>query len=236
MAEPIASFSVANINPGNVRAEFMLSIMALVEKERAMGHTIDPLVPRIRFDKFYAQHSGPYLDDERNKCVQWFFNDTQSDFLLFIDSDISFDPDQAFNLIQMAVDHRISILSGIYYNSFYPTGIGSLAFDWKHDEELNQPNLKPLSVDELHALGDIDKPHEVGGCGAGFLAISRQCLIDMQNLYGPPLPWFAELVLDGIHMGEDLTFCIRAKYAGHPTYVLPSITVSHFKTCAIRPA
>lgn len=234
-AEPLASFSIANINPGTVRSEFMLSVMAVVEQERMYQHTFDPAQPRVRFDKVYLQKSGPYLDDERNKCVQWFMTQTESDYLVFIDSDIEFAPLDPYTLVATAAEHHVTLLTGVYYNSFFPHGLAALVHNWKHDDELNQQNLIPLSVDEMHALTPADKPHEVAACGAGFLAIHRDVLTDMHKTYGPPLPWFAELVLDNIHMGEDFTFCIRAKYAGHPTYVLPSITVAHYKTCAIRP-
>lgn len=235
MPDPIASFSVANINPGSVRSEFMLSIMALVEQERMYQHTFDPAVPRVRFDKFYAQNSGPYLDDERNKCVQWFLSQTQSDYLIFIDSDIQFNPTDPFTLVETAASSEVTILTGVYYNSFYPNGLAALVHKWGDDPQLEQSNLLPLSVSDIHALNPPDIPHAVDACGAGFLAIHRSCLTDMFNTYGQPLPWFAELVLDGIHMGEDFTFCIRANYAGHPTYVLPSIGVTHYKTSALKP-
>lgn len=236
------SFSVANINPGTVRAEFMLSMMQLVEKERALGELLDPALPRVRFDKFYAQYSGPYLDDSRNRCVQWFHNDTESDYLVFIDSDIAFDANKVFSLVEVAAEHGVTILSGVYYNQF-GKDLRALIYEWG-DPALSGMNrnyldddardLIPLANIQLSALYPQDKPHPVDACGAGFFAIHRKVFIDMAAQYAVPQQFFAELCLGGIHMGEDLTFCVRAKAVGHQTYVFPSIEVDHYKTCVIR--
>lgn len=233
---PIASFSVANINPGVVRSEFMLSVMALVEKERALGELNDPQVPRVRFDQFYSHFSGPYLDDHRNECSLWFLNHTDSDYLLFIDSDVAFDPNQPYTLIQTAAEHKVSILSGVYYNSFYHLGgVRALIHRWEEDPRFsNARNLIAVPAEDIEALYPQDKPHPIDGCGAGFMAIHRECLLDMQKVYEMPQPFFAELCINGIHMGEDLSFCVRAAAVNHPSYVLPCIEVEHFKTCSIK--
>lgn len=238
------SFSVANINPGEVRAEFMLSMMQLIEKERALGLADDGETPRVRFDQFYAQHSGPYLDDSRNRCVQWFYNNTQSDYLMFIDSDIGFDANQVFDLIYAAAEHGISILTGVYYNQF-GQNLRALVYEWGDPREtgLNMnfldddaQDLVPLAEITLAGLYPQDKPHPVDACGAGFFAVHRKVFEDLSARYAVPQQFFAELTLGGIHMGEDLTFCLRAKAEGHTTYVLPSIDVTHYKTCGIRAA
>jgi glycosyltransferase involved in cell wall biosynthesis len=229
---PATSFSVANINPGSVRSEFMLSVMALVEKQRALGEDTP-----VRFDQFYAQLSGPYLDDERNQCALWFMNHTDSDYLVFIDSDIGFNPNQVFTLVRTAHENGVTILSGVYYNQFHHLGgLRALIHNWEPDERFGGArNLIAVTPDYIDSLSPSDKPHQVGACGAGFLAIHRSVLIDMQNIYELPQPYFAELNFNGIHMGEDFTFCIRANALNHPTYVLPSIQVTHYKTCGIRP-
>lgn len=240
----LTSFSVANINPGTVNTQFMLSMMQLVEKERALGieHAEDPDSRPVRFDRFFALHSGPYLDDSRNRCVQWFYNETESDYLLFIDSDIGFDANDAFQLIESAADNGISILTGVYYNQF-GADLRALVYEWGNpaDAGMNMnyldddaKNLNPLPAIVLAGLYPQSKPHPVDACGAGFMAIHRKVFEDMSATYAVPQQFFAELCLGGIHMGEDLTFCVRAKAVGHSTYVLPSIEVDHYKMCRVR--
>lgn len=242
MPEVAASFSVANINPGEVRAEFMLSMMQLVEKERALGELTDPQTPRVRFDKFFSMHSGPYLDDSRNRCVQWFYNETDSHYLLFIDSDIAFDANRAFDLIDMATLHGVTILTGVYYNQF-GTDLRALVYEWG-DPALTGMNMNyldedakdlvPMSPGAISSLYPQSKPHPVDACGAGFMAVHRSVFEAMSEKYAVPQQFFAELCLGGIHMGEDLTFCVRAKAVGHQTYVAPTIEVDHYKTCVVR--
>lgn len=241
METPV-SFSVANINPGTVRTEFMLSMMQLVEKERALGLEIDPATPRVRFDQFFALFSGPYLDDSRNRCVNWFFT-TDSDYLVFIDSDIGFNANQVFDLIETAHNNGVTILTGVYYNQF-GNKLRALVHEWGDPAESqgidpallddDARDLIPLAPIHLTSFYPQNKPHPVDACGAGFVAIHRKVFIDMSARYALPQQFFAELCLGGIHMGEDLTFCVRAKAVGHQTYVLPSIEVDHYKTCRVR--
>lgn len=240
--ERTVSFSVANISPGTVRTEFMLSVLQLFEKERALGHEFDPSTPRVRFDQFYSHFSGPYLDDSRNRCVEWFIANTQSDFLVFIDSDIAFDANQVYDLVETADANGVTILTGVYYNQFGDK-LRALVHHWgdpalsgmdKNYLDDDAQDLIPFANVELGGMYPQDKPHEVDACGAGFFAVHRQVFVDMSARYAVPQQFFAELVLGGIHMGEDLTFCVRAKAVGHPTYVLPKIEVDHFKTCRVR--
>lgn len=228
---PSASFSVANINPGSVRVEFMRSIMGLVEHERGLQHTTDPLIPRVQFDQFLDRISGPYLDDERNRCVEWFLNSTNSTHLLFIDSDIAFTPQQAYGLIEHSLTHSHQLISGVYYNQ-YPEGILPVVYRWEPDDE-NVSHLANLTRKELQA--HPDPTMQVDAAGAGFLAIHRDLLNLIGSTYASCTPWFAEVALNNVHMGEDMTFCVRAAMVGHPPHVVPSIELDHYKSCVIRP-
>lgn len=235
--DPVVSFSIANINPGSVRAEFMLSMMATIQQERINAQSDD--APPVRLDQFFAHHSGPYLDVHRNTCALWFLNEVESDYLLFIDSDIGFKPSDPFKLIQTAHENGVTILTGVYYNQF-DNELRALVHEWgespkfKHVDDTPCMDMIPLTNVAINTLYPQDKPHPIDGCGAGFLAIHRSVFTDMQPHYALPLPFFAELVIDDVWMGEDLTFCIRAKAVGHQPYVLPSIELDHHKMCNVR--
>lgn len=229
------SFSIANINPGLVRAEFMASIMGLMQFEHRQGGVGD-----VHFGQYYSRHAGPYLDTERNACVEWFMNQTISDYLLFVDSDISFDPQQAYELIAIAERgephlQRLTLLGGVYYNGLSGS-ISPLAYRWAHDESLGQRNLFPLPQAAIESMSTLTDHAPVDGMGAGFMLIHRYLLEEMRKVFDAPTPWFAELSIDGIQMGEDFTFCCRAASIGHQPYIAPRIILPHYKVCRLAPA
>ncbi len=244
LAEPAAissSFSVANINPGLVRAEFFRAIRLLEKTEQVLQHTHDPQTPRVQLDQVYDQVSGPYLDDERNRCVEWFLNETTSDRLLFIDSDIGFKPDDAFDLIALATVRDLWLLGGVYMNAWsnFPsdtdgTGTGPVAYHWADGvNEGDPPYFAKIPWKEVDA--HPDQVMEVDAIGTGFLSIHRDLLNKVGTRYGRPTPWFAEVSLHGVHLGEDMTFCQRAALEGHRPHLATRILVDHYKTCMIRP-
>lgn len=72
---------------------------------------------------------------------------------------------------------------------------------------------------------------EVDGVGAGFLAIHRDFLTKMADVYPEPLHWFHEPVTPhGVHLGEDFGFCLRVREMGYPVLVNRACTVLHHKT------
>lgn len=244
----MVSFSVANINPGSVRAEFMASILNLVEHERKTGgefiHPEDEEYgwvksgqhyDRIHFGQFYSKFAGPYLDTERNVCVQWFLNACVSDYLLFIDSDIAFRPEQAYELCRIAHLNNLPLIGGVYYNALDGI-ISPLAYLWRHDDTLGQRNLKPIPQPAMESMAGVSPFAAVDAMGAGFMLISRELLNAMTTVYDKPTPWFAELDIDGIQMGEDFTFCVRAAAIGYQPYIAPGIIVDHYKVCLLRQA
>lgn len=224
------SFSVANINPGTVRSEYMVSILALLQRERGLSETIDPQTPRVRFDQFYSHFAGPYLDDERNRCVLWFLEQTQSDYLVFIDSDIAFEAPQPYELVELAHRESLAVLSGLYFSGFN-TGLAPLAYHWLQDDA-DAMHLVQHTYKEVIAHDSPTMP--VGATGAGFLAISRALLLDMKGSWNACTPWFAEIDFNGTHLGEDMTFCVRAAHAGHVPHLAPGIKVDHYKVSRIH--
>lgn len=225
------SFSVANINPGVIRAEFMQSIRALDAKPWD-----DHL--EIHFDQFHEHTAGPYLDDERNRCVEWFLNETESDYLLFVDSDIAFTPDQAHSLIAAAAKHSLQLVGGVYYSCF-PQGVYPVVYLWQHDQSLDARNLLSIPGHLLNRQAEIvrDGIVSVDAFGTGFMAVHRDLFLSLAKKFSRPTPYFAECVVNGVHMGEDMTFCIRAAdpdIAVQP-YVIPAIQVDHYKAAILRP-
>lgn len=160
------------------------------------------VIEEVRF-----QQSGPYVDDARNSLVRAFL-DSPCDRLLMVDDDVQFMPGD----VQRLADDDLPIVSGVYYNTF---------------DGVLQPVLKLLEDTPT----DDDTPLlEVAGAGAGFLMMSRTLLEKVGATYGEPCPWFAEPIIDGDHLGEDIELCRRAREAGAPVYADLRVQVAHYKT------
>jgi hypothetical protein len=211
-------FCVGNIHPGVVRTEFMQSMIGLLQqpKHDSYGTVLA---------EFITKDSGPYLDVARNYVVERFLA-TDADVLLFVDSDIEFDPEQAHRIV--AEVSAVAPVVGGRYDNLYSSGMSPVAFRWSNDDI---PVMAPIgSLDDLSGLVSVD-------CvGTGFMAIHRTMLERFATLFHAPSPWFAEEALHGAQMGEDVTFCQRAIALGYPVYLDPRVEVAHYKTIKIHPA
>lgn len=165
------------------------------------------------FEQFRVCAGVVYVDDARNHLIRWFLDETNCDYFLSLDSDISFTgPD----LAQLAadLDGGLDCVSGCYYNVF--------------DAEL-RPVVKFLDGSRLVAQQD-DPIMKVEGVGAGFVMFSREILEKMRAEYDEPCPWFYEPVIDGHHLGEDFGICHRVRELGSTVNVDLRVQLSHYKT------
>jgi GT2 family glycosyltransferase len=232
--QPIASFSLGNINPGNVRSEFMDSWDIAREHERQLQRTTDS--PRIQLDQTYKHVHGPYLDDARNDVVNWFLNHTTSDYLVFQDSDVAtYRPETYWELVQTAHEQDIKLLGGVYFNDY--GGLGPVIYRWVESED--RTDLLPISLEEMTKYAEAypGEPMQVDSMGAGFMCIHRDLLTTIGGTWETPgtlVDYFNEPTFRGVHYGEDHGFCLRACHVGHPPHVLPHMRVDHFKICILR--
>lgn len=189
---------------------------------------------------------GPYLDEGRNDCVRQFLLGPfeQCRFLLMIDSDIAFKPEDVAAL----ASHDLPVVSGVYHSWFQgsPTPV---LYNWAEEPQLFVgKNLKiQLGHHFVQVKGWDDGwpywPHHrdpvesgvesvvpIAGFGGGFLMIRRDVLEQMGAYFGEPQPWFAEDVIATVHYGEDLCFAKRLHEIGIPAYADRSVQVTHYKT------
>jgi GT2 family glycosyltransferase len=205
---------LGNISRGEVRVELVASLFAVVGTQ----------VHRT----FFHQH-GPYLDAARNMVVEKFL-ESDCDHLLFVDSDIEFtasDVDAVSRSVREADDR--AVVGGWYLNPV-GDGVKPVVYDYKPDSGFRQWGL--ADIDDVAYVGSMveDPTHVVGALGAGFLCIPRLILDDMKKYYEFPTPWFAEVGLNGVHLGEDLTFALRVDALGYPVLLRPDVKVTHYKT------
>ena len=135
---------------------------------------------------------------------------TNADYLLFVDSDMTFMPD----IYEKLKLHDKDIVSGLAFKRkppFDPTVF---------------KNIKPR--DETDPTADVihDYPEtlfEVDACGMAMCLIKTSVLKDIYDRMGnlfEPLPG----------LGEDLSFCYRAKKCGYKIFCDPTAQTGHVGT------
>lgn len=137
------------------------------------------------------------------------------DVIVWIDSDIEWTVEDFKNLVSSDKE----VLSGLYQ------------LDWAGSVAVGYPNQigTPTRVNKVEFLLH-DEPVEVGGVGFGFVAMKSGVFESI------PRPWFLigkVLWKEGedlrVNLGEDYSWCERAKAAGYTIWVDPNIKVKHHK-------
>ena len=219
-----------------------VAVMTAGELRMETAESIYASIVTKTISRTYFVQSGPYLDNGRNNVVKVFLDPQVRDactHLLMVDSDVAFHPDDVRALYEASQDH--AVVSGVYY-SMYPEGLKPVIYDWT----VNEQGLKTMEVISAWEDGwkfwpngakqpDVDPLVRVEASGAGFLMIRYEVIDVLQELHGDPQPWFSEPVIDGIHYGEDLAFCIRAKDAGFSVWAHRGVEVSHYKNTLLGP-
>jgi hypothetical protein len=137
------------------------------------------------------------------------------DVIVWIDSDIEWTAEDFKNLVSSDKE----VISGLYQ------------LDWAGSVAVGYPNRigTPTRVNKVEFLLH-DEPIEVGGVGFGFVAMKSGVFESI------PRPWFLigkVLWKEGedlrVNLGEDYSWCERAKAAGYTIWVDPNIKVKHHK-------
>jgi hypothetical protein len=150
------------------------------------------------------------------------------DYLMWIDSDQVFEPQQFFNLLNKAKETNTSILSGLYL--MQGGDVFATVKDW--DKEFFKKNgyFKFLTPKDVYNKKEIFK---VSYTGFGWLLVKKGVFESLDYPWVQPT-WFDE---DGIRemTTTDCGFMHRAAEKGFDTYIDPTIIVGHEKTQILRP-
>lgn len=168
-------------------------------------------------------YPGTGLIIARNAAVEIFLR-SSADWLLTLDTDIGFPPDLLDQMLahaQAPYAESYSIISG-FYKTVMETGSqyldGSVSF-----KEL------PLALKENDRgrFGPYEKYEgamEVDAVGAGCLLVHREVFDSLGS------GWY-----DTVRgLGEDISFCVKARQAGYKILCDTDIELSHFKSIWLR--
>ena len=170
-----------------------------------------------------TQANSSLITQGRSKCVSFFMNNTDHEYLLFLDSDIGFNPEDVLKLM----NHQVDIVTGAYPMKTIPI---------RYCVNIIQPEQRK---------GDLGK---IEGNGMGFTLIHRNVFIKMAQSfpelkYTPPTkdsnvpPTQAEIDNsyhffmahkkgDGF-LSEDKSFFFRATMLGYDTWLDTTVKLQH---------
>jgi GT2 family glycosyltransferase len=148
--------------------------------------------------------------------------DAGSDYLMFIDSDINFEPDDIFRLMAWAQDSKKGIVAGVpRVRDAKKTYIADLDHDENGDLTMN-------------AMGLVRGKR----VATAFMLIQRSVITDMMaanpdwNYFdkrcGKEVPALFDfkLTAEG-YIGEDFLFCDRTRELGYEVWIDPTIALGH---------
>lgn len=157
-----------------------------------------------------AMQTGSLVYDARNNLSKQALK-KGADYVFWLDSDMVFEPTVLKDMLKTMKDYNFDILSGVYYRRKSP--YTPVLFDKLEIFESGGANTTEFK--------QIPKEiFEVGGCGFGCVLMNAQVLLDVVARYREPFS-----CIGGI--GEDLSFCWRARKCGHKIFADPSINLGH---------
>lgn len=161
------------------------------------------------FDVEVGFHVGSLVYDSRNKLAERAIN-SDADYVMWLDSDMTFVPDTLDMMIDTLKSNNYEILTGMYFRRrppFTPTLFREL--------RITNHGTVTAEFDEIP-----DSIFEVQGCGFGCVLMNRNVL---WNVFCQNGGMFAPI--NGV--GEDLSFCWRARQCGYKIWCDPSIALGH---------
>lgn len=163
----------------------------------------------------FAIACSSLIYDARNQLVKKAI-DENFDRILWLDSDMDFQPD-LMNRLSARLDEGRDLVTGIYFSRRAPVKpVFYEAVGYYHDDE-NQ-SVTPHAVPFLEY--PKDSLFEIQGCGFGGVMHTVELAKKVQDKYGVP---FAPI----LGFGEDLSFCVRARDVGATLWCDSSIKLGH---------
>ncbi len=170
----------------------------------------------------------------RNEIVRGFLDNTEAEWLVFIDTDMGFSSDSVDRLIASADPENRPVVGALCFalkkeagNDFYAQSNSLKPTLYQYHELENEVGFASIEEYERNALV------EVSGTGAACLLIHRSALEKIRKNIGDV--WFDQITHPtGDHgkprqFSEDLSFCVRLAALDIPIYVDTSVKTTHEK-------
>lgn len=209
---------IGYLSGGITQLDFTKSMSSMTAYMISRGLTVEGF-PILKGQ--IPKQSGPRIAHGRNDLVKHFL-DLDADWLFMVDDDMVFDADALDRLLQSAHPTDRPIIGGLCYaegrDGYFPT-------------------LFLMSDKGMHRVAswETGKLIPVDATGAACLLVHRDVFLKM-NHYPEAWPWFQETTFNGATVGEDVTFCLRARADGFPIFVNTGVEFGHLKTITVNSA
>jgi hypothetical protein len=174
------------------------------------------------------------LPDGRNDVCRSFLDQTDAEWLFFVDTDMGFGPDTVDRLVESADEHKRPVM-------------GALCFAQRRIDKgpyhADRYGIVPTVYDYLDMGDEVgfsprpdyarDTVTQASATGAACMLIHRRALNKVRAEYGDE--WFSIAThptgLKGKprHFSEDLSFCVRLQAVGIPVHVNTAVKTVHEK-------
>lgn len=194
--------------------------------------------------------SGPLLSAGRGALAAAFLDNTKGEALLMLDSDMAFTPDKIVELVQTfekvrAEHENVGMLGGLAFISNNPRLDSPMPNIWMPD---------PKIPERLYHQSTFPKDSllEIGATGGACIIIHRDVFTAIKRHWFhhiPALQWqllardvakmtdpsevestIRGAVWDADQLGEDMSFCIRARAHGFRIFMHTGIVFDHAKS------
>jgi GT2 family glycosyltransferase len=165
----------------------------------------------------------------RNEVAARMLN-TDCDWLLWVDTDMGFLPESLYQLLSVAHPVDRPIVGGLCFiqRQFGPDGYNgyrtrpmTTLFDWKPGDD----GVPRFTAVPLYPVNSVV---QVAATGSAFLLVHRSVFEKIAEEHGPT--WYERTVgADGVLLGEDVSFCVRAATVGVPVHVHTGVRTTHYK-------
>jgi hypothetical protein len=171
------------------------------------------------------------LVDARNKAVEQFLTERESQWLFWIDTDMGFDADTVDRLVQAADPVERPIVGGLCFTQRetaedgmggWRTSPAPTIFDWTHVED-----QQGFSIRWDYPADTVT---QCSGTGSACILIHRSVFEKIFEKYGRS--WYDKAYNSSMKQetSEDLSFCMRAMALEIPVHVHTGVKTSHQKT------
>lgn len=179
-------------------------------------------------------HGPSAIPDGRNRLAATVLDETDSEWLLMVDSDMGFDPDMMERLVACGDRYKRPVVGAL---CFAQKSDGISAHSGRRFRATPTIYRMAQTDDDLGFLPVFDYPPdsliEVEATGAACVLIHRRALAKIRDEFGDV--WFDLMRIPrpggGIkEFGEDMSFCLRLAAAKIPMFVHTGVGTTHDKT------
>ena len=166
---------------------------------------------------------GNQIGRQRQNALEFWYDQTDFDWVLWVDSDIVLNNDALHKVWAAADADARPVVTGTYFISKenerslmapYPA-----IFNWVEGNDYQISYIHPLPKDALL---------KVGSAGFGFVLMHRNAVTKMREVHGA-IPYFNETGVGEQFVSEDINFFRLMHKAGIPLHSHTGAVVQHMK-------